>query len=451
MKYLLKYVLLPGLFLSISCQSDDVAKVYNEGTNEYTNQWMYQQMKKYYYWNENIPGEGNLSINSKEYFAGLLISTDRFSYAVQPSLPDTFAKSMRSTYGFDITFAEYEGIIYGVVIYVLSGSPAYNSGIKRGHLIKAVNGTRLNQENYKELYGNLINNGQGQLQVVQYSAATGFSIPAEVSISQGFSFSQPILHRVIIEGGNKTGYIQIPHFDVGLAQTLLDVFQEFKSQSVNNIVVDLRYNGGGDVSSATALSIILAPTAQPEDLFITFKGNRNGGDISQSFQEALTMNEFQVSFRSLRNVHPAIHKIYILCGSHTASASEIIINNLKPFMDVLTIGDKTIGKDVAGFAIEDDRLAEQQGWILYPSIYKLFNANNEGNYAAGITPDVQMNELQNLEVLPLGNPGEVLLKKALNTISGNGRILNSTNIKILPGSNIYADADPFLQFNPQFH
>jgi len=88
------------------------------------------------------------------------------------------------------------------------------------------------------------------------------------------------------------------------------------------------------------LSIILVPAALPDDFFITFKGNRNGGDIPQSFKEALAMNEFQVSFKAPINAHPAIAKVYILCGSHTAWASEIIISNLKPFMDVITIGEK---------------------------------------------------------------------------------------------------------------
>lgn len=435
--------------LAVSCQSDDSSPpVYEQGTNEYTNQWIYEQMKRYYYWNESMPDQGDLSVYPKEYFGRLVHTGDRFSYALHPSLAETYPRSVKSAFGFDISFVEYQGQVYGAILYVLSDSPAHYSILERGMFITAINGITLNQENYEGLYSDLANADQAQLQVVDYFAGSGFSAPQEVNISQGTTLLQPISYHVIEEGADKVGYIEIPHFDIGLAQSLLQVFVEFQNQSVNKVVADLRYNGGGDVSSATALSIILAPDIQPDDLFITFKGNQNGGNITQSFKQALEMNESQVSFEALRSAHPPIQKLYVLCGSHTASASEIIINNLKPFMEVITIGEKTVGKDVAGFPIEDDRIPDQQGWVLYPSIYKLYNANNEGGYSAGIAPTIEMNELENIEIFPLGDPSEILLQQALNTISVNGRMNSGPTINVLPKQPNSAEADPLLQASP---
>ena len=191
----------------------------------------------------------------------------------------------------------------------------------------------------------------------------------------------------------------------------------------------------------------MAPNIQADDLFITFKGNKNGGNISQSFVQALQMNENNVSFAALRAAHPSLRKLYVLCGSHTASASEIIINNLKPFMEVIAIGEKTIGKDVAGFPVEDDRIPGQQGWTLYPSIYKLFNANNEGNYSGGINPSIEVDELQDAEIFALGDVREVVLNRALNVISGNGRIMQPRTTLVLPGTRCETEPDPLLQIN----
>jgi C-terminal processing protease CtpA/Prc len=214
------------------------------------------------------------------------------------------------------------------------------------------------------------------------------------------------------------------------------------------LVLDLRYNGGGDISSATALSIILAPNIKADDLFIKFEGNQNGGNVDQSFTTALKSNESSVSFDALRNAHPFINRVYILCGKRTASASELIINNLKPYMEVITIGEKTFGKDVAGFPISDDRNPDKRGWILYPSIYKLFNARHEGNYSKGINPEIVLNELQQPEVFALGNRSETLLQGALNRISGNTNKIKTETVQSLPLSKISTDIDPLLQITP---
>jgi len=434
-------------FLAVSCTSDDSPEIYKEGTNEYVNQWIYQQMKRYYYWNENIPDEGNLSLHPKEYFSSLVHPNDRFSYALLPSMPGTFPKSIRGSFGFDITFVEHQGQVYGTILYVLSDSPAYRNGLKRGKFIKSINGIALNHENYERLYKDLTSANRAELQVVEYDGSM-FSSPVSVSIPEGITLLQPVLKRIILQGNDRIGYLEIPHFDVGLSRSLLQAFQEFKSQSVNKVVLDLRYNGGGDISSATALGILLAPNIHADDLFITFKGNNNGGTISQSFKQSLEMNEAQVTFQELRNAHPEIQKIYILCGRHTASASEIIINNLKPYMDVVTIGEKTTGKDVAGFPIEDDRIPGQPGWILYPSIYKLYNASNVGGYSEGIVPTIAMDELQQAEIFPLGDPNEILLRRALNAISLNGRIGNTPEMRMLLKQPMNFDADPLLYVNP---
>jgi len=437
-------ILLIEVLILSSCSSDNPDQVYNEGTNEYVNQWMYQQMKKYYRWNDAMPNEGDLSVNPKQYFGRLLKSDDPFSYALHLALPETAPQNLRQKFGFDVSFMEYEGKVFGVILYALYDSPAKNNGLIRGQLITAINGTELNLGNYDNLYKNMVAASQLNLQVVSYSAQTGFSAARQVSLLQGFSFAQPILNQVITENNTKIGYVEIPHFDVGQAKLFLQIFQQLKNQEIKELVLDLRYNGGGDIASATALSIILAPNINPGDLFIQFEGNQNGGIVKQSFQEALASNEKSITFEALKNVHPNIQRVYILCGKHTASASEIIINNLKPFMKVVTIGEKTIGKDVAGFPIEDDRILGKKGWVLYPSIYKLFNSRHEGDYSKGINPVVNADELQNPEVFALGNSSEILLNIAINAITGNAAKIKSAKSASLPLSKIYTDADPLL-------
>jgi hypothetical protein len=113
-------------------------------------------------------------------------------------------------------------------------------------------------------------------------------------------------------------------------------------------------------------------------------------------------------------------------------------------MEVITIGEKTVGKDVAGFPIEDDRVVGKRGWILYPSIYKLFNSRHEGDYSKGINPLVNRDELQNPEIFPLGNHSEVLLKAAINTMSENSEKVKNAVSKSLPLSKNYTDVDPLL-------
>ncbi|OXG09174.1 C-terminal processing protease CtpA/Prc [Flavobacterium araucananum] len=452
MKKSLFVFILPLFFLVtliFSCSPDDTSVAdYKEGSNEYVNDWMYQQMKKYYRWSATMPDQGNLSVNPKEYFAGLLQKEDIYSYALHPALPETAPQSLRRKFGFDVSFFEFEGKTYGVILYVLADSPAKNSGLQRGQLITQIEATVLNQGNYDRLYQNMITSGQLQLFTTTYAAQSGFSKPKEVLIVQGFSFLQPISYRVIEDKNTKIGYVEIPHFDVGQAQLYQQIFQELKSKSITELILDLRYNGGGDIASATALSIIIAPDIRSGDLFIKFEGNANGGTVDQSFLQSLQSNETKVSFDVLHNVHPSINKVYILCGNRTASASELIINNLKPYINVITIGEKTFGKDVAGFPIEDDRISGTKGWILYPSIYKLFNSRHEGEYSKGINPTFYTNEIQEPGVFALGDRSEILLKTALNAISGNTAKLNTANVQSLPLSVIDTDVDPLLRMIP---
>ncbi|MGA9650486.1 S41 family peptidase [Pedobacter sp.] len=410
--------LLPCICWFLSCQpDDDVDIIYEEGSNEYINQWMYEQMERYYYWNTSLPKHVDLALTPQEYLSRLLHVDDPFSYCYHPSMAETFPQSLRRTYGFDVGFKEHEGNMYAVVLYTLSGSPAQNAGLFRGALIKTINGTPLSKTNSQQIYTHLLNSDQADLEFVTYTEANGFTATQQLSIFKSFTIDQPIESTVIETAGKKIGYVSFSHFDVGMANSFMGVFTNFKSKQVSEVVLDLRYNGGGDVASAAALCAILVPGASYNDVFIKFVGNQNGGTIYQNFQEAIEMNELQVGFAQLRSAHPNINRVFVLCGNHTASASEIVINNLKPYMQVITIGKKTAGKDVAGFTIEDERNPNERGWVLYPSIYKLFNANQEGNYATGITPNHVLDELESLELKPLGNPSEALLKKALSTMN----------------------------------
>ncbi len=406
---------------STSCsQNDDgFEPEYLPGSNAHINQWIYKQMQRYYLWNSALPvqSQTNLSLSPQDYFKSITSATDRYSYTYHPALKETFSQNLRKSFGFDMDLVRVQGKSFATVLYSLPDSPAMKVGLTRGILISAIDDQNITETNFENLYDKLIEEEQVNLSITSYSKESGFIPLKQIQLSQRFTLNPPIKGKVISRHGKKIGYINLPYFEVGMAGGFANVFQEFKSQGVSEVVLDLRYNGGGDVSSAAALSIILAPSIKGNDRFITFKGNKNGGIVNQSFREALEVNETNVSFEALRTVHPSIYKVYVLCGKRTASASEIIINNLSPYMKVVTIGETTYGKNYAGFTIQDNRDSKSPGWVLFPVIYKLYNADGIGDYREGLSPRYKLNELKTSGLSPLGDPQEILFEKALELIA----------------------------------
>jgi carboxyl-terminal processing protease len=119
------------------------------------------------------------------------------------------------------------------------------------------------------------------------------------------------------------------------------------------------------------------------------------------------------------------NRVYILTGSRTASASELIINGLKPFMDVYLVGDTTIGKNVASISIYDDQDPENK-WGMQPIVAKLFNSQGQSDYSHGFIPQI-IDHDNSLYLYPLGDAREALLSKAIEQITGIGSISRSAD------------------------
>ncbi len=150
--------------------------------------------------------------------------------------------------------------------------------------------------------------------------------------------------------------------------------------------------------------------------FIIYKGNKNGGEVKRTFSQQIAYDPGALSFAALHANSLGLNKIYVLTSKSTASAAEIVINNLRPYLNVIQVGEATLGKDMAGFSIEDKRQPKKITWQIHPVIYKVFNANGEGGYSNGISPQFSVNEFNSLPILPLGNPDEALLSSVLNKI-----------------------------------
>jgi hypothetical protein len=176
--------------------------------------------------------------------------------------------------------------------------------------------------------------------------------------------------------GNKIGYFVFNSFLGDTAQiynSFRDIFTNFSAQQVSDVVVDLRYNGGGYVSMQERLANYLAPQAA------------NGGlMMEQQFND-----KYAAEYNSRENFSKQgslnLSRIFFIVSKSTASASELLINNLKPYMDVQVLGpSKTYGKPVGYFPIP---VAD---WYIFPVSFRTTNKNGEGSYFDGFPLNKQV-------------------------------------------------------------
>lgn len=401
----------------ISCKdTDEDIPNFPEGSTESVNVWVQDSMKRYYYWAEQMPAKPDYHLPVKDFFKSLLSSQDRFSFIVNTDDPSTYPRSVRNMYGFDYTTLQMPGgKVVTVIKLVLKNSPAQNAGLERGKIITKINETPVTASNAEQFTNSIPEQTILTLTVGDWKDGT-VTNETNMTIYYGFSLDQPVMSKIFEENGKKTGYLYVYDFPDGMTPILNQKFAEFKAAGIQDLILDLRYNYGGSVASAAALCALIPSGITSGSHFITYKGNKNGGEVRRTFSQQIAYDPGALSFTTLRANSLGISKVYILTSGSTASASEIVINNLKPYMQVVQVGDITLGKDMAGFTVEDKRKPRKISWQMHPVIYKVFNANGEGGYSNGITPQKSVSEYASLPLLPLGNPDEALLSSVLSTI-----------------------------------
>ncbi|TDQ07487.1 S41 family peptidase [Pedobacter metabolipauper] len=401
-----------------SCKKNkDQKPEYPAGSNENVNTWILDSLKRYYYWNESLPSNLDISAKPQDFFNSVRNAADRFSYIINPNDPSTYTPNNKN-FGFDYSTIKEQttGQVIGIIKLVLKDSPASRAGLKRGDYINKINGKQLTEANAQTLQNEILSSDHFTLMIAELNNNTWVD-KKSVEISKGVILDQREISKVIESDGKKIGYLYLTDFSPGLANSLTAAFSGFKTSGISDLILDLRYNSGGQVAEAAGLCALIAQGVNYDKPFITYKGNKNGGVKTESLGSAATFDG-TVNFNTLLQKNLGLSKVYILGTAATASASEVIINNLKPYMQVILIGETTRGKDEASFSISDARNPKQVQWEMHPIVYKLFNSSGIGGYSAGILPDVPVNELSSLPLRQFGEIEDPLLKAAISQVTG---------------------------------
>jgi C-terminal processing protease CtpA/Prc len=249
-----------------------------------------------------------------------------------------------------------------------------------------------------------------------------------ISLTKTALSENPILLNTVINQGNhKIGYLMYNGFYASYDYQLNAAFGQMQSANITDLVLDLRYNSGGSIRTATRLASMITGQFNGQ-LFAKEQWNAKAQAYYEDTNPGNLKNNFSNSIGNTTIKSLQLNKIYILTSKSTASASELIINCLKPYINVVQIGDITTGKNVGSITLYDSPTfskADASGshyYAMQPIVLKIVNKNGFGDYTAGLAPNYPLVEnLGNLNTL--GNTSEPLLSTAIGLITANGRML----------------------------
>ena len=207
------------------------------------------------------------------------------------------------------------------------------------------------------------------------------------------------------------------------------VFDRFKAAGVKDLILDLRYNGGGDVETARHLASAIAP-AQTIDNQEILSTNIYNDLLTTVFAQEGSEDDFKVRFE--KNSHNAdMENLYVLCAEGTASASEMVTIGLMPYMNVTLVGDTTYGKYTGMFVFDssiDDELKDLKNWALLPVCMKYANANGFTDFVDGLIPDYLVED-DLINAYQFGDANDPALAAALDIIGGQPLTAKSARIR----------------------
>lgn len=439
--------------VATSCfQDEDDIIVSEDDKNQEINDFVWKGMNSWYNWQSDVADlddskdDDNASYNAylnqyttpESLFNSLIYQTDvvdRFSWFIEDYIEQEQAfQGITTSFGlrFEGVQINTEGDVIIYVRHVADNSPASNANINRGDIINSINGTVLTTTTYNAAINGLYQD-QVTLSFVSESDGTLTAIE-DKSITAAVVSENPVfLTKVLADiDGKKVGYILYNGFRSSYNDELNEAFGFLKGQNIDELVLDLRLNGGGSVeTSAYLASMIYENAGTGRFAELIFNSKQQDENDYYNFTNTLNVynsNSEKTGTQSINRLS-TINQIYILTSGNTASASEMIINGLTPYIPVKLIGSTTYGKNVGSITLYDspdsdflNRNTANSSHLnaMQPIVFEISNKNGESDYADGFEPNIaEVNEYDFWNnTLPFGDENEAVLKAALDDIRG---------------------------------
>jgi carboxyl-terminal processing protease len=329
-----------------------------------------------YLWNTQIPDTfktqdyndpNAIMVGIRKYSkeTGFTDPVDHYSFAAKKADWNNISSGVAKDFGLNIFFLQQGDLR---VRFVEPLSPAGIAGVRRGWKITKINGnTDITTSNADYIVANVYNSTSS---TITFKKPDGNSI--DISLTASTYQETPVyLDTVYTAGAKKVGYLVFTSFlgdTTAVYNRFQQVFSKFSTSGVTDVIVDIRYNGGGYVTMSQTLANYLVKSSANGSTMMTQKFNANYANLNETT-------------KFVKQGSLDINNLYFIVSGNTASASELLVNNLKPYMNVKMVGDTTYGKPVGFFPIGVG------DWYIFPVSFRSTNSNGEGNYFGGISVD----------------------------------------------------------------
>jgi carboxyl-terminal processing protease len=362
--------------------------------------------KDLYLWYNQIPSTFNAqnyadpnaimeAIRAYSNEPGFTAPVDRWSFAYKQTDWDNVSSGVSQDFGLGIFFRASDDLR---VKSVESASPAGKAGIRRGWRITKINGSTSITTSDADI--NLIVKNVFQSNSTSFTFQKPDGTTTNITLNAATYQEHPvILDSVYTVANKKVGYFAFNSFlgdTTEIYNNFQKIFNRFSQQSVQDVIIDLRYNGGGYVDVSEKLADYLGNASADGNLMMT-----------QKYNDKYTRYNTSTTFHKLGLVN--LNRVFFIVSNSTASASELLINNLKPYLDVKLVGpSNTYGKPVGFFPVPVG------DWYVFPVSFRTTNKNGEGNYFNGLNVDSKVADGLDKD---WGDVNEACLASALKYIS----------------------------------
>jgi carboxyl-terminal processing protease len=333
-----------------------------------------------YLWNAQIPASFNAAsytdpaavmqaIRAYSIEPGFTEPVDRFSFAIKKNEWDNLSTGVEEDFGMSVFFNSPGDLR---VKYAEQASPSGLVGIQRGWQILKINGSTdidTSTASINRIVDAVFNSSNTSFTFKKPDGTT-----TDITLSAATYQTHPVFaDSVYVINNNKVGYLALNSFlgdTTEMYNEFNTIFNSFQQKNINSLIIDLRYNGGGYVSMAEKLADYLVPD----------KGNGQTM-YTQTFNSKYSNYNETATFHKLNSLN--LNKIFFIVSDNTASASELLINALKPFLSETLVGPAThtYGKPVGFFPIPVG------DWYAFPVSFKTVNKDGNGDYFNGFTID----------------------------------------------------------------